>query len=75
MPRVEFQRNVHFLGRNGDGKCAGFHAEPQWSAHGDVVTIAPITSKGEVARCNMQIPIEALDDVIEALKTFKKECG
>jgi NADH/NAD ratio-sensing transcriptional regulator Rex len=37
----------------------------------DILNIYPITSKNNIGRCLIEIPIEEIDNLIEILKKFK----
>lgn len=65
---ILFKRNTLFLGRNG-----------RWNARGidiccpsrDIVLLRPITTKGDVGRCEIEIPVEHLMQVVDALTDDK----
>ncbi len=61
---IEFKRHVTFTGRNGTFKCAGV----ELMECGDRIQISPLTSKGSVGRCDIDIPTENLDEFIAALR-------
>jgi hypothetical protein len=42
-----------WLGRNGCGTCEGLYA----GTYGPTVSLQPITSKGELARCRIDLPL------------------
>lgn len=58
-----------FTGRNGYIKQYGINA---WYMldNDNVIYLNPITSKGLVGNCELQIPKEQLQEFIEGLKTF-----
>lgn len=65
MPKeIPFKKITTFQGRNGTGKCTGILI----SNLGDNLWIAPITSKGSVGNCGIEIPKEDLPKLIKALK-------
>ena len=67
--KLEFKRQVHFEGRNGYFKSIGL----QLTKHNndDILNIYPITSKNNIGRCLIEIPVEEIDDLIEILKKIK----
>lgn len=60
----EHQKDMVYLGRNGSGMMAGI------SLFGisNRVEIYPINSKGNRARCFMEIPKDKIPEVIKALQ-------
>ena len=66
---LKFKRHVKFQGRNGYFNSIG----GQLTKHDndDILNIYPITSKNNVARCLIEIPVEEIDDLIEILKKIK----
>ncbi len=60
------RKKTFFLGRNGVGKCIGYHI---LKCEKDIV-FAPITSKGHVGRCEIAIPKEEIDYLIKTLNVF-----
>jgi len=60
---------TRFLGRNGTGKSCGIIA----LANGrddrgrDVVALAPITSRGEIGKCQIDVPLVDLVDLVDRL--------
>lgn len=66
---LKFKRHVKFQGRNGYFNSIGL----QLTKHDndDILNIYPITSKNNVARCLIEIPVEEIDDLIEILKKIK----
>ncbi len=67
--KLMFKDLVKFEGRNGYFNSIGL----QLTKHnGDnILNIYPITSKNNVARCLIEIPVEEIDDLIEILKKIK----
>lgn len=62
---ITFSRVVSFLGRNGTFQAKGINIgtlKPQ------IVYFEPITSKGKVARCCIEIPVEDIPKVMERLE-------
>ena len=61
-------QNVGFLGRNGPGKCLGIEV---YSDRLGYVALSPITSRGEVGRCRIEISDDEATvlDLINALCT------
>jgi hypothetical protein len=64
---VNFKRPVTFTGRNGTFKCIGV----ELMECGDRVQISPITSKGQIGRCDIDVPAEDVDAFIEAFQSLK----
>lgn len=62
---MTFKRIVSFIGRNGCFKASGL--EIGNDKFNKVVTLEPITSKGEVGRAMLEIPKENIPDVIKEL--------
>lgn len=54
---------VRFIGRNGYLKQSGIYVY----ANESLVILQPITSKGEVGRCSMEIPIEYVAALVNIL--------
>lgn len=67
--KIMFKDLVKFEGRNGYFNSIGL----QLTKHNndDILNIYPITSKNNVARCLIEIPVEEIDDLIEILKKIK----
>jgi hypothetical protein len=70
IEQIKFLRQVEFLGRNGPGQQSGIDIATY--NQGSSVIVAPITSKGMVGRCSVEIPVESIPDVILALTKFQK---
>jgi len=64
MRKITFDKPTKFLGRNGYFKCTGLFVTE--NPNGEV-WIEPITGKDEVGRCRIEIPVEALTEVIASL--------
>jgi hypothetical protein len=69
IKNLAFNRHVTFTGRNGTMKCAGV----ELMEFDDRVQISPITSKGDVGRCDIDIPKENVPALIEALAPKKPD--
>ena len=67
--KIMFKTLVKFEGRNGYFNSIGL----QLTKHNgdDILNIYPITSKNNIGRCLIEIPIEEIDSLIEILKKFK----
>ena len=63
--KIKYDRNVNFIGRNGYFKASGLDVY----ANESIVIVQPITSKGEIGRCSIEIPIENVTALISHLKT------
>ena len=57
-----------FTGRNGYFNASGLCVE-NWK-HANSICIAPITGKGEVGNCDIQIPKADIPAVIDALQKY-----
>jgi hypothetical protein len=65
---VKFTRQTNFTGRNGYHKCSGIEL---WVMNGQqAVNIAPLTSKGVVGRCDIEVPLEDVPALIAALQAI-----
>lgn len=62
---ISFDRTTNFTGRNGYFKCAG--VEVLECEHNDTVMLSPITSKGNIGRCDIAVPIENLKALANTL--------
>ena len=58
-----FRTPTEFLGRNGIAKMAGLHIGLQ----GDALYLAPVTSRKQIGRAYLLIPLEATPDVAKAM--------
>lgn len=67
---IKFNRTVQFLGRNGGFKCTGVSVI---TTQDNSVMIEPITSKGEIGRSFIEIPIENIEVFINTLKKASKQ--
>lgn len=67
---VRWNRQTHFTGRNGYLKCNGVQFLPL--AHNNSVMLLAINSRGDVARCDVEIPNEAIPELIESLQQLKE---
>jgi hypothetical protein len=66
---LKFKRHVKFEGRNGYFSSIGLKITK--FDKDNILNIYPITSKNNVARCLIEIPVEEIDDLIEILKKIK----
>lgn len=62
--QLKFQRLTNFTGRNGYFQCSGVEL---MTITDNKVMLSPLTSKGEVARCDIAIPMEDIPVFIEQL--------
>jgi CBS domain-containing protein len=74
MPSIQFARrnnNLVFVGRNGVGICTGVDLMEAPYYDGDTrrtrIIVSPVTSRGTVGRCSIDIPVEDLRAVGQAL--------
>lgn len=68
--RISYDKDVIFLGRNGEFRCAGLEVK-QYG--GIVVQFEPVTSKGEVGRCVIEMPVDKLDELIGVLSEIRRK--
>lgn len=68
IEQVTWTRTTNFTGRNGYFRCSGLDIQPL--DHNQSVLIAPLTSQGVVGRCDIEIPLEALPEVVAKLGTL-----
>jgi hypothetical protein len=63
---VQFGKITTFLGRNGRFNCSGL----ELFDYGDMVNLTALTGRGDLARCEIEIPADALPGLIEALQAI-----
>ncbi len=68
MPTTTWARTTKFTGRNGKFKCSGVEFLPL--DHNKTVLIFALTGRGDVARCDIEIPLEAVPEVIAKLQAL-----
>ena len=72
--KVEWDSTTRFLGRNGGGKSSGVYVEliPGSISMNkiDTVRFIPLTSRGDLARCEAEVPREKIGELIELLKAL-----
>ena len=72
--KVEWDCTTRFLGRNGVGKSSGVYVEliPGSISMNkiDTVRFIPLTSLGDLARCEAEVPKEKIGQLIELLKAL-----
>jgi hypothetical protein len=61
--KIKYDRNVNFIGSNGYFKASGLDIY----ANESIVILQPITSKGEIGICSIEIPIEAIAALMNIL--------
>ena len=61
-------KGTTYLGRNGNGKVAGMLVQKMVLGGTELMEIAPINSKGDCARCYIQLPIGDVPALIKALQ-------
>jgi hypothetical protein len=69
MESVRWTRQTNFTGRNGYFLCTGVEILPL--EHDNKVMLTPYNSRGETARCDITVPLEALDELIDKLQAVK----
>lgn len=62
--KIEFEKHVHFDGRNGYFQQGGVEVYRS----GGIIYIHPLTSKGVPARCEIQIPVDNVEGFIDVLR-------
>lgn len=65
MSFVKFKRKSWFNGRNGLFKSQGVVV---YSAVDDLVVLSPIISRERIGNCDIAVPLENIDELIEVLK-------
>ena len=55
-----------FVGRNGSGHCAGVEIQ----LNNKVVDLCPLTSKGQLGNCHINLPMEAIPDLVRKLQSL-----
>ena len=68
MPTATWERTTRFTGRNGNFKCSGVELYPL--EHNRSLLVSALTGRGDVARCDIEIPLEAIPDVIAKLQAL-----
>ena len=66
--KISYKRTLSALGRNGHIKQSGIEVMNREDSHQGHISLSPITSKGDIGRCEIEIPIEDLQQVIDALE-------
>ena len=67
--QIGWNRTTNFTGRNGYMQCKGMDVLTLPGSNS--VMLSPLTSRGKVGRCDIEVPIEALPQLIEALQAVK----
>ena len=62
---IKYGKTVTFQGRNGNFKQAGIRI---WRGSNKEVWLEPVTGKGGIGNCWIQIPPENVDAVVKALQ-------
>jgi hypothetical protein len=74
--KVEWDSTTRFLGRNGGGKSSGVYVEliPGSISMNkvDTVRFIPLTTRGDLARCEAEVPRQKIGELIELLKGFSE---
>lgn len=65
----KFSKEVQYTGRNGTGRQKGIDVELFKS----VVFVRPVNSKGDTANCEIQVPVEDLDELILGLMQLSQQ--
>jgi hypothetical protein len=67
---VNYKSIVNFEGRNGYFKQGGLAIQELGDGK---VALFPLTSKGDIARCMIEIPVDDLETVINTLEAVKND--
>ena len=59
------ERLTNFTGRNGHFKCSG--VEALFLPHDDSVMVTPFTSRDELGKCDITVPVTAIPQLVAAL--------
>lgn len=71
MSQITFTRKTNFTGRNGYFKASGLDlCLLEFGEDHKTIMIAPLTSRGEIARCDITIPFEDVPDLIRELQAL-----
>lgn len=65
---VNWRRTTRFTGRNGNFRCSGIEVVPL--EHNNSLMVSALTGRGDVARCDIEIPMEAVPEVIAKLQAL-----
>ena len=68
MPTTKWKRTTKFTGRNGTFNCSGIELLPL--DHNKSVLMSALTGRGDVARCDIEIPLEAVPELIAKLQAL-----
>lgn len=69
ISELKFSTETFFTGRNGTFKAIGLKI--WYEENVDVFTISPITSKGKIGRCSIDIPKDDVINLITKLQSVK----
>lgn len=71
--QLKYNKTVSYIGRNGFGKQTGIEIQSNQAANPiQVVTLSPINSKGNVARCMIDLPVDSIPAFVKELKRIYK---
>jgi hypothetical protein len=75
LREISFSRETRFQGRNGYFRCKGLAVgrAPTVTSGGEVIFCEPVTSRGEVGNCQIQVPVEAVPELIGVLRELQNE--
>ena len=65
---VTWERTTKFTGRNGNFNCSGVELLPL--DHNKSVLVSALTGRGDVARCDIEVPLEAVRELIAKLQAL-----
>lgn len=66
--KMTWERTTNFTGRNGYAKCKGL--DLQTLDHNESLLLAPLTSRGVIGRCDIEIPLESLPELVAKLQAL-----
>lgn len=69
MERVEWDEPTNFTGRNGYMKCGG--VELLYLPQNHQVMVSALTSRKDVGRCDITVPVESLSELITKLQCLQ----
>lgn len=67
---IKYNSNVSFLGRNGDFDMSALNIH-YYPSTDSPIELTPNTGKGIEGRCSMEIPVDKLNETIEALTKLR----
>jgi hypothetical protein len=68
---IEFSQRTESIGRNGMLITTGLYIHKNLWNNGETVSISPVTSKGLVGKCSIEIPTADIPQLINELKRIE----